>query len=390
MLLVVALVLGLGSVAMAGATAGRASPEERRERMAAVLAVMGALITGFGVILFFAANWSDIPRWLRVASLIAGMALLYGLGYYLREVRRTNLHVAHALIFLGTVLFGASLFLVGQMYHVQAHDPLGFLIWAIGCLLVAALVRSGPIAALGLLVLVAWIAHEVIDLAGAVEETAVLLPVVLTLFGVALYGLGTGAAQWFVHVRFERPMRMIGFPLVLLGIFPFTFRLVHQSGFLGRDPLTLTEAKVLFWGFAAAALVGSVVLALQFRVRRTSLAEAIVLAAAGLLVVLAVVAPEVGETGGEFTGDEATVYPLLFNALLAVLAVGAIVVGFLNDEVWLANAGVVWVGIDVIARFFDPSWSMLERSLVLIPAGLVAIAAGYLLERRRQMPGVAA
>jgi hypothetical protein len=143
------------------------------------------------------------------------------------------------------------------------------------------------------------------------------------------------------------------------------------------------------WGFAAAALVGCVVLALLFRVRPTSLAEAVVLAAAGLLVVLAVVAPEVGDARGEFTGDEATVYPLLFNVLLAVLAVGAIVVGFLNDEVWLANAGVVWVGIDVIARFFDPSWSMLERSLVLIPAGLVAIAAGYLLERRRQMPGVA-
>jgi len=387
-LLVVALVLGLGSVAMAGATAGRASPEERRERMAAVLAVMGALVTGFGVILFFAANWSDIPRWLRVASLIAGMALLYGLGYYLREVRRTNLHVAHALIFLGTLLFGASLFLVGQIYHVQAHDPMGFLIWAIGCLSVAALVRSGPIAALGLLVLIAWIAHEVIDLAGAVEETAVLLPVVLTLFGIALYGLGTGASQWFAPLRFERPMRMIGFPLVLLGIFPFTFRFVHQTGFFD-DPLTLTEAKILMWGFAAAALVGSVLLALQFRVRRTSPAEAVVLAAAGLLVILAVVAPEVRESGGELAGGEATVYPLLFNVLLGVLAVGAIVVGFLNDEVWLANAGVVWVGIDVIARFFDPSWSMLERSLVLIPAGLVAIAAGYLLDRRRQMPGVA-
>jgi uncharacterized membrane protein len=387
-LLVVALVLGLGSVAMAGATAGRASPEERRERMAAVLGVMGALVTGFGVILFFAANWGDIPRWLRVASLIAGMALLYGLGYYLREVRRTNLHVAHALIFLGTVLFGASLFLVGQMYHVQAHDPMGFLIWAIGCLLVAVLVRSGPIAALGLLVLTAWIAHEVIDLSGTVQETAVLLPVILTLYGIALYGLGTGASRWLAPLRFERPTRMIGFALVALGIFPFTFRFVNQEGFLG-DPLTLTEAKVLMWGFAAAALVGCVVLALLFRVRPTSLAEAVVLAAAGLLVVLAVVAPEVGDARGEFTGDEGTVYPLLFNVLLAVLAVGAIVVGFLNDEVWLANAGVVWVGIDVIARFFDPSWSMLERSLVLIPAGLVAIAAGYLLERRRQMPGVA-
>lgn len=384
MLLVIVLVIGLGAVAMGSATAGRIPAEERPMRIAAVLAIAGALVTGFGVILFFAANWSDVPRWLRVGLLMVGMATLYGLGYYLQEVRRTNLHVGHALIFLGTLLFGASVFLVGQMYHVQAHDPLGFLIWAIGCLLVALLVRSGPIAALGLLVFLAWVLHELVDLSTTAEDTAVLLPVLLTLYGVVLYTFGTGAARWLVPLRFERPMRMLGYPLVALGVFVFTFRFVHEEATF-EHALDLRPAKFLLWGFAAAAFVGcSTLVALRLRTRRTSILEATVLAVAALLVLLAVLAPEVGHAGfREGGGGSATAYPIVFNALLALLALGAIIVGFYNDEVWLANAGVVWVGIDVIARFFDPQWSMLERSLVFMPVGLLVIAAAYVLERRR-------
>jgi uncharacterized membrane protein len=383
-LLVVVLVIGLGAVAMAAATAGRVPRGERRVRMAAVLAIVGALVLGFGVILFFAANWSDISRWLRLALLMAGMTLLYGLGFYLREVRRENLHVGDTFFFLGTILFGASIFLVGQMYHVQAHDPLGFLIWAIGCLLVGLVTRSGPIAALAILVFLAWVVHELIDLSTTAEDTAILLPVLLALYGVALYSFGTGAARWLEPLRFERPMRLVGYPLVALGVFVFTFRLVHENAIF-KDALDLTRAKVLLWGFAAAAFAGCIALVvLRFRSRRSSIPEAAVLAAAALLVLLAVLAPETSSSSlFDDGGGSATTYPLVFNALLALIALGAIVVGFYNDEVWLANAGVAWAGIDIIARFFDPQWSMLERSLVFMPVGALVIAGGYMLERRR-------
>ncbi len=388
MLLVIVLVIGLGAVAMGGATAGRIPPGERRVRMAAVLAIMGALVVGFGIVLFFAANWSDVPRWLRVALLMVGMAALYGLGHYLREVRRANLHVGHALFFLGALLFGASLFLVGQMYHVQAHDPFAFLIWSIGCLLVALLVRSGPIAALAILVFLAWILHELVDLSTTAEESAILLPALVAFYGITLYSFGTGAARWLAPLRFERPMRMIGYPLVALGVFAFTFRLVHEDAIF-ESALDPSRAKLLLWGFAASAFAGCAALvALRVRSRRTSLPEAALLAAAALLILLAVLAPEVShESFDEIGTGSATTYPLLFNALLALIALGAIVVGFYDDEVWLANAGVVWVGIDVIARFFDPQWSMLERSLVFMPAGAFVLAVAYVLERRRRPVG---
>src|SRR6266508_2920838 len=338
---------------MGGATAGRIPPGERRVRMAAVLAIMGALVVGFGIVLFFAANWSDVPRWLRVALLMVGMAALYGLGHYLREVRRANLHVGHAL-----------------------------------CLLVALLVRSGPIAALAILVFLAWILHELVDLSTTAEESAILLPALVAFYGITLYSFGTGAARWLAPLRFERPMRMIGYPLVALGVFAFTFRLVHEDAIF-ESALDPSRAKLLLWGFAASAFAGCAALvALRVRSRRTSLPEAALLAAAALLILLAVLAPEVShESFDEIGTGSATTYPLLFNALLALIALGAIVVGFYDDEVWLANAGVVWVGIDVIARFFDPQWSMLERSLVFMPAGAFVLAVAYVLERRRRPVG---
>jgi uncharacterized membrane protein len=384
-LLVIVLLIGLGAVALGGATAGRVPPEERRTRIAAVLAIVGALVVGFGVILFFAANWSDIPRWLRVALLITSMAVAYGAGYYLGEVRRIRPHVGHAFYFLGTLLFGASLFLVGQMYHVQAHDPLGFLIWSAGALSIALVVRSGPIAALAILTFLAWIVHELIALSTAAQETAILLPVLLTLFGIALYTFGTGAERWLSPIRLERPMRMIGYPLVALGVFAFTFREAHGAGSISDEALDLTRAKVLLWVFAAVAFAGcAALLLLRWRTRLTAVVESLALAAAGVLVILAVLEPEVrGENGI----GSATTYPLLFNVLLALLALGAILVGFYNDEVWLANAGVVWVTIDIIARFFDPGWSMLERSLVFMSVGACVFAVAYLLERRRRPLG---
>jgi uncharacterized membrane protein len=179
-------------------------------------------------------------------------------------------------------------------------------------------------------------------------------------------------------------MRLVGYPLVALGVFVFTFRLVHENAIF-KDALDLTRAKVLLWSFAAAAFAGCIALVvLRFRSRRSSIPEAAVLAAAALLVLLAVLAPETSSSSlFDDGGGSATTYPLVFNALLALIALGAIVVGFYNDEVWLANAGVAWAGIDIIARFFDPQWSMLERSLVFMPVGALVIAGGYMLERRR-------
>ena len=66
------------------------------------------------------------------------------------------------------------------------------------------------------------------------------------------------------------------------------------------------------------------------------------------------------------------------------LALGVIYAGYLSDEAWLVNLGVVFVAIDLVARYFDVFWSALPRSLGLIGAGLLVLGIAYVLERQRK------
>jgi uncharacterized membrane protein len=382
---VVVLVLGLVGSAMAAPTIGRITGEQRRARLAHMLGILGGLVAGFGVILFFAANWSDIPRPLRVLLLLGGVVAFFAAGFVLKEVRGTHPNIGHAFIFLGTVLFGASVFLVGQMYHVNAHDPLGFLFWAIGALAMAAVVRSGPIAALGILSFFAWLVHELVD--AVTFEGYVIVPAFLVLYGIALYGFGTGAARWLEPLRFARPMRMLGFAFLVAGLLPLTFRDAHEIADTERA-VDVNRVAVMLACLAAAAVIGSLVFPLlRWRERMTAVGEAAVLLGCAVLVLVASLNPEVTRQSfeaGRF--EEPTVYPILFNVALGVVAFGAIVVGILVDEVWLANAGAITIGIDVLARFFAPEWTMLERGIVmmLVGAGVLVVAGAF--ERRRMQP----
>jgi uncharacterized membrane protein len=381
---VVVLVVGLVGSAMAAPTIGRLTGEERRARLAQMLGILGALVAGFGVILFFAANWSDIPRPLRVLLLLSAMVALFAAGFVLREVRG-HPNIGHAFIFLGTILFGASVFLVGQMYHVNAHDPLGFLLWALGALAMAAVVRSGPIAALGILSFFAWMVHEIAD--AFFYEGLVVIPAFLVLYGIALYAVGTGAIRWLEPLRFARPMRLIGYAALVAGLLPLTFRDAHDVADTERA-VDVNRIAVMLAFLAAAAVIGSLAFGiLRWRDRVTTIGEVVVLLGSATLVLVATLNPEVTQPElPQGALEEPTVYPILFNIALAVVAFGAIVVGILVDEVWLANAGAIAVGIDVLARFFAPEWSMLERGIVLILVGAAVLALAALFERRRLQP----
>ena len=74
-----------------------------------------------------------------------------------------------------------------------------------------------------------------------------------------------------------------------------------------------------------------------------------------------------------FAGGNGDAYAVVFNVLFAVLALGVIYAGYISDEAWLVNLGVVFVAIDLVARYFDFFWSALPRSVGMIGAGLVVL-----------------
>ena len=368
---------GLVSAEQAEAIRSRArdrAPAAARTQVVRALSVAGAVVVGLGIVLFVAANWDALPRPTRVVMLLATLLGAYAAGFELRERRGTHRALGEALYLVGGLAFAASLFLVGQMYHVDAHMPLAFLAIALGTGAVAAITVSPPLASLSLLALGGWPLAEFGDARGG--DAFEYWPVAAALYGAALYGLATADRGLLERAGFRAPMRAIGLPALALGLFVFTFagvfgELSERPGLGGLETGALV-ALVL------AAAVGALALSLRAGARPTAPYEGAALAVATVLVPLALLVPE---TAGY--DHQALVYPLLFNLLLAVVALGAIVVGYVNGEEWLVNVGVVAVGIDVVARYFDFFWDFLPRSLTFVGAGVLLLALAWLLERQR-------
>ena len=348
--------------------------EEPRARATTALAVIGALAVGFGVIGFVAANWDGMSHAVRLVLLTVAVAGSYAAAFHLRERTGSYPRVGEALYLLGVILFGASLFLVGQMYNVQAHDPLALLLWAGGATATALVVRSRAIAAAAVLILTGWVGFEfglALDDGNALSA----FPVVAILYGGALYGLATAAQErirehWFARSGFPESGRGVGLPVAAAGLFVFTFSDAADALGRARDDV---GGFVLgaFLLLAVLALTGAAALALCRRPSGRYEAGVFGLVLAAVLVAV-------------LAGGEGDAYAVLFNVLFAAVALGIIYAGYLSDEAWLVNLGVVFVAVDLVARYFDVFWSALPRSVGMIGAGLLVLGIAYVLERQRK------
>jgi uncharacterized membrane protein len=117
---------------------------------------LGAVIGGLGVILLLAYNWQSLHKFAKLGIILAGVAGLHtgGLRLYLGSQRWRQL--GEALCLLGTMLFGAGIWLVAQIYHIEEHFPNGFLIWGLGALALAWAMPSLAQALLAVFVLCIW------------------------------------------------------------------------------------------------------------------------------------------------------------------------------------------------------------------------------------------
>jgi uncharacterized membrane protein len=342
---------GLVSPEQADAIAARYADTERvrrRDRFVQTLAFVGAIGVGLGVILFFAANWDAIPRFTRLAMLVIGIVALYAGGDRVSQARP---RIGHALLLLGCLLFGASLFLVGQMFNVSTHEPLAFLLWAAAAAAGAVILRSEPFAGLAAITFGGWVIFELAD-ADVGEAIVVALPV----YGVALYAGGT---RFGIEV-----LRRLGAATVFALLFPLTFGDIADEI---PDFATAGAATAAVAALTAAAVALAAALALM-RGRQTAPWEAGACVAVVALFLLATVL-DLG--------------PLVPNVALVALALGAVAVGYSAAEPWLVALGIGAVAVEAAIRFFDYFARIMPRSVAFLIGGAFVLALAWALERNR-------
>lgn len=345
---------------------------QTQQRIAIVFAVLGAVLVGLGVILFFATNWQAIPRWAKFGLIIVATAGAYGLGYWLQYVREYT-GVGSAVILLGGLLYGAGIFLVGQMFHVEAEPHYGLLLWTAGILPLAYLLPAPALITLGAVLAAAWVGavsffgmdrYGIFDPAYPVRN--------LLAAGIALYGAGRlhGTLKGSSHLG--RPYLVTGALVVLLTYFIFTF-FVRGDSFGAANAEPFPSSLVFLEGgltaAAVAALLGTLLLAPE---RRRGIAEA-----AGLGVLL-LSAWAVSPTSSSWLPI------VLVNVLLFGFCLGTVALGVDRNDRALVNLGLVFFALGIAARYIDIVGRLLTTSLFFIGGGVLLLGGGWLIERTRR------
>jgi len=108
--------------------------------IATVVGIFGGLLIAAAFLAFIAANWTVIARPVRFAILLAGIVGAHGAGAAFAHGDRKALADIAACV--GTIVFGAAIALVGQMYHLGGDFAGGMMLWSAGALVAAAATGS--------------------------------------------------------------------------------------------------------------------------------------------------------------------------------------------------------------------------------------------------------
>jgi len=168
--------------------------EETQKRTIRIILIVAAILIGAGIFSFIAANWQAMNRYLKVFLILIFMVFSYSLGWFLKESKYEK--TGDALIFLGTLIFGADIFLVGQIFNMRAGWPDGIILWFMGILAIAYALEAFPLYLLaGFIGLIASVGYPSILQARLGND-----PYLITSF---LLLFATGAATYYigVHVR---------------------------------------------------------------------------------------------------------------------------------------------------------------------------------------------
>ncbi len=405
------------------------------EATAAFYALGAALILG-GVVSFIAWHWATMSPAARLATMGSVMVLCHAAGFWLWRIDGRLPKLGHALWAIGTLVFGANIGLVAQVFHISGPWYRGVGTWAVGALVAGALMGSVPVLALATAGGVAW---EISYTQEHVTQ-AVLLPYLILAIGLALARwarsrslFGIAAAGWMAMVFSgavvsstppDAPLiwtmlaagaLMIAVSLLFpgdadrpSGASPETSLFLVQSAAiaerLGTVAIVVTAYVCTFislhnerllaprmwvpapwWACVAPAAIATLAFLLLGDRRRMRLridaapVRAVALAGAAATALAATWA---GSVGG-------IAIVIAANATVAAIALTAIASSVRTLERGAFWMGVTLSGVLILSRFMQYETTLWLKAMAFLSCGVAVIAAAGLFERRLRAPSLA-
>lgn len=367
----------------------------RPGKVITALSILGSVLVGLGVMLFFASNWKSIPDFLKVIGLFLTTFVTYFVGYVMRFEKKTYPRVGHALLFLASIFVGVTIFLVGQIFHLNVDTHWLIFLWFIAVAPLGYVFESRPTLGLSILTFTVWITYLMFTTYTRISPESVLL--FYMLFGIGLYGLGQLHELSEKWKRFRMVYKGFGIFFILLIYFYFSIRPTHPyyfaetGGFAGFA----TTPQLLLGVFALIAAVSIIYNFIEKEKLKSTKYELYVLLSAfvGWIFLFAIISyPQLvyeeveryGRTYFEVNPDIRTILFVIFNLFLFGLSIGTVSIGYYKNQAPFVNIGVLFFALGVMQVYITHFQGMLPRSISMILGGVVLLVLATILEKKRK------
>lgn len=359
----------------------REESERKPSRLVPILSILGSVFVGLGFILYFAANWDSFSDVAKLAILSVATLSVHAAAYvmlYVRDLPKTG----HALALLGSILYGASIFLIGQTYNLGGTFPEAMLLWLAGVVPMAYVTGLSSFPFLLSALFGTWVFGHVAEHSSwyASENALVWFP---TALGTFLVGLGAWHAERYP--AFRAVFVRLGLFAVFSGLFLLTF-----DGMLDNADTGSYGAKT----FAVLFGAGTLAYAARILAKRDFSVPALLplahVAVVGALAYVAYLLPDraswyssgygiADASGLELAALVAT------NLYFVAFAIAATALGTFRKEPFVVNVSLAFIAVFVFAKYFDWFFDMMDRALFFIVGGTLFVLVGWYLERRRKI-----
>ncbi len=376
------------------------------QRMIAVMLVLGAILVGLGALLFIGANWHLIPAVWKLPIILAAVIGAHAAGWRCAYEPGTRPRLGAAFMLLGSLLYGAGIWLVAQIFNLEANFGAGMMMWALGTMAVATVTRSGPLSILSAVLSTVWCLNDGLSgssspFGGSPEPSLMGMG---RFAGAMLFNLlvsYNARSKWAVAVLFAGGALFVAcasgtgcLGLVLYGA-------MLLSGFLWhRYNWQLFEGSYLYVG-AISTLLGLLLLtgdrygAFAHNLSLPNLVALLAAALAGFAVmstghkkwppeVLGGMVLSLLSCVAVFAGNDAGRL-LMVNSVLLGSIISLVMLGLKKfQSPGMVNVAVVFFVLDMVWRYFDVFFSMMDRSIFFIAGGAMLLVTGAVTEQGRR------
>ena len=339
-----------GLITPEGAAGIRADLAARRSGLglAQVLAILAAVLIGFAVMSFVAANWQDMSRLARLAVIFTGLWASLGIAAGLKQAG--NGGFAHAALLAAVAIYGAGIMLIAQTYQMDGHPPDAVWLWGLGALAAGVLTRSNPVLAVALVVFVVWHWSERLDTWGDVHW--------------AFLPAWAGTAAGFAMTRWRPGLHLVS---LALASWIIEYGYVLDAG-AARGHLIVTLIGLSL--VATSILAGPAI----DRWRQVS----------GAMMVYGFAIAFAGATALQFIVDRHGDHAVLLGAVVLLAVIAAMAWSWRTDNKPALWTAYIAFSIEIFSLYVKQIGSLLGTSAFFLVAGLFVAVFAYAAFRLHQ------